>query len=255
MIGAAAGGGKGALIGGPIGAAAGTVAALFTGRKDVRLPAETRLTFDLTEPLKINAKSRSSNRALRRSLAQRTPHDVKKGPLHCSGPFPERSFVGRQPVAGRPRRPQQGDNVGRVDSWSLEVFQAEGLNARQSSYHEEANGPGSNEEACKHESRQDAHAKYEAVIRVELSIRAVESTALGKRPGEVSKFLYFGQILIHLIDHLEARECSENAADRNAGQRENSDNGSNSHFWAEILPSKAIAPPPSDATGQRRAFQ
>lgn len=57
LIGAAAGGGEGALIGGPIGAGLGTVAAMFTGRKDVRLPAETRLTFDLTEPLKINAKS------------------------------------------------------------------------------------------------------------------------------------------------------------------------------------------------------
>jgi hypothetical protein len=53
LIGAIAGGGKGALIGGPIGAGAGTAVALVTGRKDIRLPAETRLTFTLAEPLNI----------------------------------------------------------------------------------------------------------------------------------------------------------------------------------------------------------
>ncbi len=56
LIGALAGGGEGALIGGPIGAGAGTVAAFVTGRKDIKLPAETRLTFRLAEPLTIDVK-------------------------------------------------------------------------------------------------------------------------------------------------------------------------------------------------------
>jgi len=53
LIGAIAGGAKGALIGGPVGAGAGTAAVLITGRKDIRLPAETHLTFKLAEPLNI----------------------------------------------------------------------------------------------------------------------------------------------------------------------------------------------------------
>jgi len=56
LIGAIAAGGKGVLIGGPIGAGAGTAAALVTGKKDVRLPPETPLTFTLTAPLTINPK-------------------------------------------------------------------------------------------------------------------------------------------------------------------------------------------------------
>jgi hypothetical protein len=57
LVGAVAAGGKGALIGGPIGAGAGTVAALVTGKKDIRLPAETRLTFNLADPIAVNVKS------------------------------------------------------------------------------------------------------------------------------------------------------------------------------------------------------
>jgi hypothetical protein len=53
LIGAVAAGGKGALIGGPIGAGAGTAAAFLTGKKDIRLPAETELTFRLAEPVTI----------------------------------------------------------------------------------------------------------------------------------------------------------------------------------------------------------
>lgn len=56
LIGAVAAGGKGALIGGPIGAGAGLTAAMITGKKDVRLPAETRLTFRLSEPTTINVR-------------------------------------------------------------------------------------------------------------------------------------------------------------------------------------------------------
>jgi len=57
LIGAIAAGGKGALIGGPIGAGAGTAAALITGKKDFRLPPESSLTFTLSQPLTISAKS------------------------------------------------------------------------------------------------------------------------------------------------------------------------------------------------------
>jgi type IV secretion system protein VirB10 len=56
LIGAAAAGGKGALIGGPIGAAAGTTVAWMTGHKDIRLSPETPVTFRLAEPLTIDAK-------------------------------------------------------------------------------------------------------------------------------------------------------------------------------------------------------
>jgi hypothetical protein len=56
LIGAVAAGGKGVLIGGPIGAGVGTAAAFITGKKDVRLPPETPLTFTLAEPVTINVK-------------------------------------------------------------------------------------------------------------------------------------------------------------------------------------------------------
>ena len=54
LIGALAGGGKGALIGGPVGAGAGTVAAFFTGKRNVHLPTETQLVFHLSKPLSVN---------------------------------------------------------------------------------------------------------------------------------------------------------------------------------------------------------
>jgi hypothetical protein len=47
IIGALAGGGKGAAIGAGAGAAAGTAGAAATGKKDVRIPVETVLTFTL----------------------------------------------------------------------------------------------------------------------------------------------------------------------------------------------------------------
>jgi hypothetical protein len=56
LIGAIAAGGKGVLIGGPIGAGAGTAAALITGKRDVRIPPETSLTFKLAKPVIVNAK-------------------------------------------------------------------------------------------------------------------------------------------------------------------------------------------------------
>jgi hypothetical protein len=57
LIGALAGGGKGALIGGAAGAGAGTAGAAYTGKKDIRVPAETRLTFRLARPATISVKS------------------------------------------------------------------------------------------------------------------------------------------------------------------------------------------------------
>lgn len=56
LIGAAAGGGEGALIGAPIGAGAGVATAFFTGKRDIRLAAETHLRFTLAEPVTIDAK-------------------------------------------------------------------------------------------------------------------------------------------------------------------------------------------------------
>ena len=56
VIGALAGGGTGALIGGPVGAGAGATIALVTGKKDVKLRAETPLKFELAEPVTINVK-------------------------------------------------------------------------------------------------------------------------------------------------------------------------------------------------------
>lgn len=53
VIGAIAGGAKGALIGGPVGAGTGTAVALLTGKRDIKLPPETLLTFRLAQPVTI----------------------------------------------------------------------------------------------------------------------------------------------------------------------------------------------------------
>jgi len=54
-IGAMAGGGTGALIGAGVGAVAGTTTALFTGRKNVKLPVETPVVFSLRSSLTLRA--------------------------------------------------------------------------------------------------------------------------------------------------------------------------------------------------------
>jgi hypothetical protein len=59
-IGAVAAGGQGALIGGPVGAAAGTTVALVTGKKDIKLRPETPVTFKLAEPVTIDRKGAKS---------------------------------------------------------------------------------------------------------------------------------------------------------------------------------------------------
>jgi hypothetical protein len=51
LIGGLAGGGKGALIGGLAGAGAGTAGAYLTGKKDVAVRPEARMSFALTAPV------------------------------------------------------------------------------------------------------------------------------------------------------------------------------------------------------------
>jgi hypothetical protein len=57
LIGAVAGGPVGAAIGGSIGAGGGTAGAAYIGKKDIRLPAETTLSFRLARPVTIPVKS------------------------------------------------------------------------------------------------------------------------------------------------------------------------------------------------------
>src|SRR5262249_42643958 len=52
-IGALAGGPTGALIGAGAGAGAGTAGAAFTGKKNVRIPVETPLSFQLRAPVQL----------------------------------------------------------------------------------------------------------------------------------------------------------------------------------------------------------
>jgi len=54
IIGAIAGGGKGAAIGAIAGAGAGATAQVLTKGKEVRVPAETVLTFHLDQPLRLS---------------------------------------------------------------------------------------------------------------------------------------------------------------------------------------------------------
>jgi hypothetical protein len=53
IVGAIAGGGKGAAIGALAGGGAGGAGAAFTGKRDITVPAETRLDFKLSEPVTI----------------------------------------------------------------------------------------------------------------------------------------------------------------------------------------------------------
>lgn len=53
VIGAIAGGGKGAAIGAGAGAGAGTATAALTGERDVTFPAETKISFELSQPVAI----------------------------------------------------------------------------------------------------------------------------------------------------------------------------------------------------------
>jgi hypothetical protein len=54
LLGAVIGGKKGAAIGAGAGAGGGTATAYATGKQDIVLPAETRLSFKLKQPLTIS---------------------------------------------------------------------------------------------------------------------------------------------------------------------------------------------------------
>lgn len=53
LLGGLMGGGKGALIGAAVGAGAGTAGAAYTGNKEIVLPAESTLSFRLSEPVTV----------------------------------------------------------------------------------------------------------------------------------------------------------------------------------------------------------
>lgn len=53
IIGALAGGGKGAAIGAAAGGGAGAGGAALTGNKEIVLPAESAITFELSQPLEV----------------------------------------------------------------------------------------------------------------------------------------------------------------------------------------------------------
>ena len=55
LLGAIAGGGKGAVIGAVAGAAAGGTAQVLTKGKEVKVPAETVLNFQLDQPVRLTA--------------------------------------------------------------------------------------------------------------------------------------------------------------------------------------------------------
>jgi hypothetical protein len=57
ILGAIAGGGKGAAIGAMAGGGAGTAGAAFTGKRDIEIPAETRLNFRLERAVSITPAS------------------------------------------------------------------------------------------------------------------------------------------------------------------------------------------------------
>jgi hypothetical protein len=54
IIGGIAGGGKGAAIGSVLGGGAGVAGSAMTGNKELRIPAESVLSFKLTQPLRVS---------------------------------------------------------------------------------------------------------------------------------------------------------------------------------------------------------
>jgi len=69
IVGAAAAGKKGALIGAGIGAGAGTATAYMTGKQEIVLPVETRLTFVVVDPGSAGGAITTS----RQEISQREP--------------------------------------------------------------------------------------------------------------------------------------------------------------------------------------
>jgi hypothetical protein len=63
LIGGLAAGGRGALIGAGAGAATGGAGAALTGKKQVRIPAESVLVFHLRQALAVNLSNNQPERA------------------------------------------------------------------------------------------------------------------------------------------------------------------------------------------------
>jgi outer membrane lipoprotein SlyB len=61
IIGGIAGGGKGAAIGALAGGGAGFVGGAFTGNKEIKIPAESLLTFQLTEPVTVHVSTQAED--------------------------------------------------------------------------------------------------------------------------------------------------------------------------------------------------
>jgi hypothetical protein len=60
LIGGLAGGGKGALIGGLLGGGAGAAGSAFTGNKDLQIPAESVVTFRLSNSITVKRSAKSA---------------------------------------------------------------------------------------------------------------------------------------------------------------------------------------------------
>ena len=93
VLGGVLGGGKGAAIGAATGAGAGTLAAFLTGKKEIALPSETQLTFNLTS---VSMNSRDLSRLPRSGeAASRTPASRESGDDRDAGYAEGRKREGR----------------------------------------------------------------------------------------------------------------------------------------------------------------
>jgi hypothetical protein len=61
IIGGIAGGGKGAAIGALAGGGAGFAGGVFTGNKEIKIPAESLLSFQLTEPIAVHVSKQAAD--------------------------------------------------------------------------------------------------------------------------------------------------------------------------------------------------
>jgi hypothetical protein len=70
LIGGLAGGGKGALIGGLLGGGAGAAGSAFTGNKDLQIPAESAVTFKLSNSITVKRTGKKTNASDQNSANQ-----------------------------------------------------------------------------------------------------------------------------------------------------------------------------------------
>ncbi len=76
IIGGIAGGGKGAAIGALAGGGAGFAGGVFTGNKEIKIPAESLLSFQLTEPITVHVSKQAAEEdqpALQQPPADQAP--------------------------------------------------------------------------------------------------------------------------------------------------------------------------------------